>query len=108
MPSVARFHNAACRCGGSIRVGPLTHRWLDPYEWFLGFRLEEPDIAAIEGLTRPVSRQDYRDIIAAVVALGLRPAMWRVKKGREPYRVMCAIPRLQARSRLHHTKPQTG
>lgn len=92
MPAYAVFHNPACRCGGGIRIGPECTHWHAPMEWHLGLRVEDGDIGVIEGLDRPVSRQDYRDIIAAVVALGLRPAMWRVKKGREPYRVMCAIP----------------
>lgn len=92
MPAFARFHNAACRCGGGIRVGPETFGWHAPYLWFLGFSVEDGDIGVLEGLSRTVSRDDYRDIIGSLVALELRPAMWRVKPGREPYRVMCAIP----------------
>lgn len=90
MSAVIRFPDG-CNHGGSIRVGPRCHAWFDPYEHLLAFEIEG-DLAIVGGLTWPISRADYRDVVNALAHHGLRAAMDRAKPGRKPYRVILAVP----------------
>lgn len=58
---------------GIIRCGPEHPRHGDPYVWCATLRWLDPQTVEVAGVDRPPTHHQWREVMAAVRALGLRP-----------------------------------
>lgn len=65
---------------GCIRLGPLTTRWLAPYERSCTFSSVDGVTAVVKGWVGTPTHQDRRDIQAALARVGLRLGKWQRAK----------------------------